>query len=188
MPMPVKFRETPIPGVLLVETGCVFDERGFFSELYSETIWRDTGFTERFVQDNLSLSAKGTLRGLHYQIDPHGMGKLVRTVAGSVFDAGVDLRRGSPTFGRWFGHVLSGENRLALWFPSGFAHGFVALEDHSLVCYKCTDIHTPEAERSLLYNDPAIGIEWPIEPTRISKKDAEAPQLANADYNFTYAK
>jgi len=188
MPMPVKFRETPIPGVLLVETGYFFDERGFFSEQYSETVWCEAGFTERFVQDNLSLSARGTLRGLHYQIEPHGMGKLVRAVTGSVFDVGVDLRQGSPTFGRWFGHVLNSENRLALWFPSGFAHGFVALEDSSLVYYKCTHIHTPEAERSLLYDDPDVGIEWPIGPTIISKKDAEAPRLADADYNFIYEK
>ena len=187
MPMSVKFAETSVPGVLVVETGCFFDERGFFSETHSQKVWHDAGFEETFVQDNLSLSAKGTLRGMHYQLDPHGMGKLVRVVKGSVFDVAVDLRQGSPTFGQWAGQVLSGDNRLALWVPVGMAHGFLALEDDTFASYKCTSMHAPEAERSLSYKDPAVGIEWPFEPALVSDKDAAAPLLAEAEYNFVYS-
>lgn len=188
MPMPVKITETEIPGVLVVETGCFSDERGFFSEVYSDAVWTEAGFHERFVQDNLSLSAKGTLRGMHYQLEPHGMGKLVRAITGSIFDVGVDLRKGSPTFGRWVGRTLSAENRLALWFPAGFAHGFLALEDDTLVYYKCNAHHNAEAERAVSYKDPQLGVEWPFEPTIISKKDAGAPPLEHAEHNFHFAR
>ncbi len=186
MTMPVTFSKTEIDGVLTVEVGVFRDERGFFTETYSREVWEGQGFTEVFVQDNLSLSAKGTLRGMHYQLAPYSMGKLVRAVTGSVFDVAVDLRRGSPTFGKWVGRTLSGENGLALWIPAGFAHGFIALEDETLVYYKCTAAHAPEAERSLSYNDPQVGIEWPLEPTIVSEKDAHAPPLQQAEYNFVY--
>jgi dTDP-4-dehydrorhamnose 3,5-epimerase len=186
MPMPVKFTETEIPGILVVETGVARDDRGFLTEVYSEKVWEKAGFNEPFVQDNLSMSARGTVRGMHYQLNPYGMGKLVRVVSGSVFDVAVDLREGSPTFGRWIGRTLSAENGLALWVPIGFAHGFIALEDNALVLYKCTGVHTPEAERSLSYRDPEVGIEWPIEPTIITNRDAEAPGLREAEYNFTF--
>ena len=186
MPMPATFAETEIPGVLVVETGIFRDHRGFFTETYSKKVWEDAGFKESFVQDNLSLSAKGTLRGMHYQLNPHGMGKLVRVVSGSVFDVAVDLRTGSPAFGKWVGRTLSAENGLALWIPIGFAHGFVALENHTLVSYKCTGMHTPQAERSLLYDDADVRIAWPLEPTIISTKDAAAPSLREAEYNFTF--
>ena len=186
MPMSVKFVETEIPDVLVAETGISRDRRGFFTETYSEKVWEEAGFKETFVQDNLSMSAKGVLRGMHYQVNPHGMGKLVRAVAGSVFDVAVDLRRGSPTFAKWVGRTLSGENGLALWVPVGFAHGFVALEDDTLVSYKCTCMHTPEAERSLSYKDPEVGIKWPLEPTIISDKDRKAPGLKDAEYYFTF--
>jgi dTDP-4-dehydrorhamnose 3,5-epimerase len=186
MPMPVKRYETEIKDVLLFETGLFADNRGFFSETFSEPVFENLGFRENFRQDNCSGSAKGVLRGLHYQLNPHGMGKFVRVLQGSVFDVAVDLRRGSPTFGKYVGRTLSAENRLALWVPVGFAHGFVSLEDNTLVYYKCSGVHTPEAERSLLYSDPKIGIQWPIEPTIISKKDAEAPSLDEAEYNFVY--
>ncbi|NIA15774.1 MAG: dTDP-4-dehydrorhamnose 3,5-epimerase [Nitrospiraceae bacterium] len=184
--MPVTITELEIPGVLLVECGCFFDDRGFFSEIYSEPVWCEAGFTRRFVQDNLSLSRKGTLRGMHYQLDPNGMGKLVHAIKGAAFDVGVDLREGSPTFGKWIGRELNADNRYALWFPAGFAHGFVALEDETLVYYKCDSCHAPDAERSLCYNDPAVGIEWPAQPTIISDKDATAPLLADAEYNFKF--
>jgi len=186
MPMPVKFSKTDIPGMLLVEVGCVGDDRGFFSEVYSEAVWRDAGFEERFVQDNLSLSAKGTLRGMHYQLEPHGLGKLVRVVRGSIFDVGVDLRKGSPAFGKWVGRTLSAENRLALWLPVGLAHGFLALEDDTLAYYKSTGHHTPEAERSLSYFDPEVGIAWPCRPTIVSPKDAQAPTIERAEHNFEF--
>jgi dTDP-4-dehydrorhamnose 3,5-epimerase len=186
MPMPVKMAATEIPEVLVIETGMVRDDRGFFSETYSARMFEQAGFSGTFVQDNLSLSKRGTLRGLHYQIDPHAMGKLVRVVKGSVFDVAVDIRKGSPTFGKWVGRTLTAENRLALWVPPGFAHGFLALEDDTLVLYKCTEIHTPESERAIHYGDPAIGIEWPIAATMIAPKDQAAPPLATADYNFVY--
>ena len=186
MPMSVEFTETEIADVLEVKTAQFEDDRGFFTETYSLPMWRAGGFEAVFVQDNLSQSRKGTLRGMHYQLATHGMGKLVRVVRGSVFDAAVDLRQGSPTFGKWVGRTLSGENGLALWVPVGFAHGFVALEDETLVWYKCTGAHAPEAERSLRYSDPSVAVEWPIEPTIISPKDADAPLLADADYDFVH--
>lgn len=187
MPMPVTIAELEIPGVLLVETKCFNDERGFFSELYSKPMWQDAGFNEVFVQDNLSMSRKGTVRGLHYQLNPRGMGKLVRAITGAIFDVGVDLRKGSPTFGRWIGRELSAANRLALWFPAGFAHGFVALAENTLVLYKCNEWHAPEAERAINYADPAIGIAWPITPSIVSQKDAAAPRMEAAEYNFVYS-
>ena len=186
MPMPVSFAETEIPDVKEVHVGLHGDPRGFFSETYSRKMWQQQGFDETFVQDNLSLSCKGTLRGLHYQIEPHGMGKLVRALRGAIFDVAVDLRKGSPTFGKWVARTLSAENNLALWVPAGFAHGLLALEDDTLVYYKCTEMHTPKCERALSYRDPAIGIEWPFEPTEITEKDANAPLLADAEYNFAY--
>ena len=184
MPMMAKFTPTPMEGVLIVETGFFHDERGFFTETYSERVWREQGFTETFLQDSMSLSARGTLRGMHYQLAPHGMGKLVRALTGSIFDVAVDLRKGSPSFGQWYGRELSGANGLALWIPVGFAHGFVALEDNTLVHYKCTTTHAPESERSLSYRCPRVNVAWPMEPSIVSKKDAEAPGLDEAEYNF----
>ena len=186
MPMPVKFSETEIPGVLVLEHDVAADDRGFVTELYSREVWDRAGLEETFVQDNLSASDRGTVRGLHYQLNPYGIGKLVRVLTGSVFDVAVDLRRGSPTFGKWVGRTLTAENRLALWVPVGFAHGMLALEDQTLVLYKFTAPYTPEAERAVSYKDPEIGIEWPIEPTLVSEKDAAAPGLRDAEYNFTF--
>ena len=186
MPMPVSIFATEIEGVLEIVTGIIRDDRGFFSEAYSRRVWAEVGFDEEFIQDNLSLSAKGTLRGLHYQIEPHPMGKLVRAVTGSIFDVGVDLREGSPTFGKWIGRKLSADDGKMLYFPGGFAHGFVALEDETLVLYKCTAMHTPEAERAIRYDDPAIGIDWELTPTIVSEKDAEAPLMADAEFSFPY--
>lgn len=184
--MKVSVRETELPGVLEVETPIMRDERGYFTELYSQLGFEAAGLPLVFRQDNLSLSARGTLRGLHYQLEPHGMGKLVRVVHGAIFDVAVDLRRGSPSFGRWIGRELSAENGRALWIPVGFAHGFLALGDESLVLYKCTTTYAPEAERSVSYRDPRVGVAWPTEPTRISPKDLGAPLLDHADYNFVY--
>lgn len=186
MPMPVRFIETELDGVLVVESGRAADDRGFFSEVYSERTWAEQGFRERFVQDNLSMSHKGVVRGMHYQLEPHAMGKLVRAVRGAVYDVAVDLRRGSPTFGKWVGVELNESGNTALWIPAGFAHGFLALEDHTLVYYKSTAVHTPEAERTLSYQCPRVGICWPIPPKIISRKDAEAPGLDEAEFNFRY--
>lgn len=186
MPMPVTITKTEIPDVLVVETGFIQDNRGFFAETYSSKMFEAAGLRETFLQDNLSGSKRGTLRGLHYQIEPHSMGKLVRVITGSIFDVAVDLRRGSPFFGKWVGRTLSAENRLSMWVPVGFAHGFIALEDATLVFYKCTNIHTPESERAVHYADPKIGVKWPIEPSLVAPKDAAAPKLDAADFNFEY--
>ena len=184
MPMPVQFTETEIPGVLEVHTGRAHDERGFFSETWSEKTWAEAGFTEQFRQDCLSCSARGVVRGMHYQLEPWAMGKLVRVVRGAIFDVGIDLRKSSPTFGKWIGRTLSAENGHALYLPPGFAHGFEALEDNTLVYYKCTAIHTPEAERAISCTDPALDIPWPIPPRLISAKDQAAPPFAEAEMNF----
>jgi len=188
MPMPVKTTRTEIPDVLVVECGIVRDERGSFSESHSVPMFSAAGLSETFVQDNLSVSHKGTVRGLHYQLAAGGcgMGKLVRAVRGSVFDVAVDLRRGSPTFGKWVGRTLSAENGLALWVPIGFAHGFLSLEDDTVVLYKCTNTHAPNAERAVRYSDPDLNIRWPFEPTLVSPKDRAAPLLAAAEFDFTF--
>ena len=182
----VSITETEIPDVLLVETAVFRDDRGFFTETYSKATWAEHGFTETFLQDSMSLSAKGTLRGMHYQLEPHAMGKLVRTVSGAIFDVAVDLRKGSPTFGQWVGRELSDKNCLCMWVPAGFAHGFIALEENTLVYYKSTAVYTPQSERSLSYQCPRVGIEWPVEPASVSAKDAVAPNLDAAEYNFDY--
>jgi len=186
MPMPVKATKTEIPDVLVVECGVVRDDRGFFSETHSVPMFEAAGIHETFVQDNLSGSRRGTIRGLHYQLASKGMGKLVRAVRGSIFDVAVDVRRGSPWFGKWTGRTLTAENGLALWVPVGFAHGFLALEDDTLVTYKCTSTHAPEAERAVRYSDPELAITWPFTPSLVSPKDAAAPLLSAAEYDFVY--
>jgi len=187
MPMPVTLEATPIADLLVVKTGVLHDARGYFSETHSQRMWREAGFDATFVQDNLSKSSKGTLRGLHYQIEPEGMGKLVRCLQGAVFDVAVDLRKGSPTYGKWHGLELSGKNHLSFWVPAGFAHGFVALEDNTLVHYKCTAHHAPDCERALHYACPKVGIQWPMAPTVITEKDEAAPGLDDVDTNFVYS-
>jgi dTDP-4-dehydrorhamnose 3,5-epimerase len=187
VPAPVDFIPTELDGVYLVKGVFFRDQRGFFAETWSEPVWAAKGFHEKFQQDNLSLSARGVLRGMHYQIHPAAMGKLVRCLRGSIFDVAVDLRKGSPSFGKWIGKELSEDNGLALWVPAGFAHGFLALSDHALVHYKCTGFHAPEHERTLAYNCPKVGIAWPFTPTIVSDKDQVAPGLDQAEHNFTYA-
>lgn len=185
--MPFAIRPTQIPDVLEIESPVHGDSRGFFTEIFNADQWRPAGFNHEFQQDNVSLSMKGALRGLHYQIEPHGQGKLVRCLRGSVFDVAVDIRRGSPHFGKWVGRTLTAANGLAMWVPTGFAHGFLVMEDETLVLYKCTTCYAPQAERSVLWNDPAIGIAWPAPAANLSPKDAAAPKLADADYNFVYS-
>lgn len=153
---------TAIPEVLIVEPKVFGDERGFFFESFNQRVWREkTGIERNFVQDNHSRSCRGVLRGLHYQIR-RPQGKLVRVVLGEVFDVAVDLRRGSPTFGRWVGEILSGENKKQLWVPEGFGHGFLVLSDTADFLYRTTDYYAPEHERCIIWNDPHIGIEWPL--------------------------
>jgi dTDP-4-dehydrorhamnose 3,5-epimerase len=175
----VKFTETIVPGVILIEPRFFGDTRGFFMETYRADIFKAHGIDESFVQDNHSRSARGVLRGLHYQ-EPYPQGKLVRCTRGELFDVAVDIRRGSPAFGKWYGTTLSEENKAMLWIPAGFAHGFCALTDDAELVYKATEIYHPEADRSIRWNDPEIGIDWPIADPSLSPKDAAAPLLRDA--------
>ncbi len=172
---------TALPSVLLVEPRVFGDDRGFFYESWNRRVFAAAGIDADFVQDNHSRSARGVLRGLHYQIE-HAQGKLVRATAGEVYDVAVDLRRSSPTFGRSVGIVLSAANRRMLWIPPGFAHGFVVLSEDAEFVYKATDYWYPEHERILLWNDPALRIDWPLTgaPT-LAAKDAAGRLLADAD-------
>ena len=175
----MKVTETSLRGVLLIEPTVHGDDRGFFMETYHLAKFRDAGIAETFVQDNHSRSARGVVRGLHYQ-EPNPQGKLVRCTRGALFDVAVDIRSGSPQFGAWFGAELSEENRLMLWIPPGFAHGFCALSDVADLVYKCTQLYDAAADRSVVWNDPAIGIKWPVSSPVLSAKDAAAPTLAAA--------
>ncbi len=165
-----------IPGVMLLQRQLHRDERGGFSEIWQEERYREAGIGERFLQDNMSWSYEGVLRGMHLQY-PFPQGKLVSAAHGTVFDVTVDVRRGSPTFGRWAGFELSGENGVQLYLPAGVAHGFLVLSELALVTYKCTAPYVPSAELAILWNDPDVGIEWPRPPRIISPKDAAAPRL-----------
>lgn len=187
----MKLVPTAIRDVVVVEPTVFADDRGWFMESYHEPRFhaalRELGLPvpRPFVQDNHSCSKAGVLRGLHYQLPPHPQGKLVRVVRGAAFDVAVDIRRGSPTFGRWVGVELSADNRRQLWIPEGFAHAFLALEDDTHFLYKTTDVYAKECERSIRWDDPAIGIAWPlpagIRAPLVAAKDAAAPGLAAAD-------
>ncbi len=177
----MKVTPTALADVKLIEPRVFGDERGFFFESWNARAFAAAGLPATFVQDNHSRSARGVLRGLHYQIE-HAQGKLVRVVAGEVYDVVVDLRRSSPTFGRPFGTMLSAENRRMLWVPPGFAHGFLALSDYAEFLYKTTDYWYPEHERTLLWSDPALAIAWPLSGAPIlTAKDAAGAPLAAAD-------
>lgn len=169
-------KETPLPGVLLIEPKVFGDARGYFMELFHARRYPDAGIPAAFVQDNMSLSRHGTLRGLHYQ-HPHGQAKLVQVVQGEVFDVAVDIRTGSPHFGRWYGEYLSAENKRQLYIPAGFAHGFCVTSDSALLLYKCSDYYAAAADGAVAWNDPDIGIEWPVREPLLSEKDARAPRL-----------
>ena len=174
--------DTPLPGVKLIEPTVFGDERGFFMETWNARAFTAAGLDLTFVQDNHSRSARGVLRGLHFQI-VNPQGKLVRVSHGAVFDVAVDVRRSSPTFGRWVGYELSAANKRLLWVPPGFAHGFVVLSDFADFQYKCTALYDPPAERAVRWDDPALAIDWPLDgmvPT-LSAKDAAAPLLAAAE-------
>jgi len=178
----VKVVRTDLPEVLLLEPRVYQDERGFFLESYNKRTFRDaTGLDVDFVQDNQSFSVRNVLRGLHYQVR-QPQGKLVHVMAGDIFDVAVDLRRGSPTFGKWTGVTLSGGGHRMMWVPAGFAHGYLVLSEHAIVFYKTTDFYAPQHERTVLWNDPDLAIRWPLmaEPT-VSDKDRRAPRLQSAD-------
>ena len=180
----MKIEETALPGVLILTPRRFGDARGWFSESWNRRTLQDAGLhLPDFVQDNHSFSAAaGTLRGLHYQGPPHAQGKLVRVVQGEVFDVAVDIRRGSPTFGQWAGAVLSAENRQQLWIPPGFAHAFLTLSETAEFLYKTTDYYAPECERCIAWDDPDIGIEWPLDEAPVlSEKDRQGVPLARAE-------
>ncbi len=178
----MKFEPTPLPDLLLIEPTVFGDARGFFMETWNTESFRNAGFDLHFVQDNHSRSGRGILRGLHYQTR-HPQGKLVRVTAGEVFDVAVDLRRSSPTLGRWYGVNLSEDNHRMLWVPPGFAHGFLVLSEQADFLYKCSDRYDPESEVSLAWDDPTLAIEWPLAPEqlpRLSAKDAAGLAWAEA--------
>nr|WP_295663578.1 dTDP-4-dehydrorhamnose 3,5-epimerase [Polymorphobacter sp.] len=174
--------DTPLPGVKLIEPRVFGDDRGFFLESWNAKAFADAGLDLTFVQDNHSRSARHVLRGLHYQIDDP-QGKLVRVTIGSVFDVAVDLRRSSPEFGRWVGYELSAENKRMLWVPPGFGHGFVVLSETADFLYKCTTLYAPANERAIVWNDPDLGIDWPLDGATplLSGKDAAASSFADAE-------
>ena len=175
---------TPLDGVLIIEPRVFADDRGFFFESYNQKALAEViGFGGEFVQDNHSRSVRGVIRGLHYQLPPDEQGKLVRCIRGEVFDVAVDIARSSPSFGDWTGAVLSEENHRQLWVPSGFAHGFMAMSDMAEVLYKTTTYHAPDSERSIRWDDPRIGIEWPevgVDPI-LNERDLAAPTLDQAE-------
>lgn len=184
--MPFDFIETDIPAVILIRPKIFSDARGLFVEMYKHSDFVKAGITDDFVQDNLSRSRKGTLRGLHYQTNPGAQAKLVRCSKGRIFDVAVDIRKGSPYYGSWVGVDLSEEDYSMLYIPRGFAHGFVALSDHAEVIYKCSSEYSPAHDRGIIWNDPDIGIEWPLREPILSEKDMRHPNLKDADNNFTY--
>ena len=180
----MKATETILPGVFVIEPAVFGDDRGFFMESFNAAKFRElTGIDVDFVQDNHSRSSANVLRGIHYQIE-HAQGKLVRVIEGAVFDVAVDLRRSSPHFGQWFGVELNAENKKQLWVPAGFGHAFLVLSESADFLYKTTDYYHPESERSILWNDPEIGVEWPltygVEP-RLSENDVSASALTSAE-------
>jgi dTDP-4-dehydrorhamnose 3,5-epimerase len=172
----VKIETTSLPGVLLIKPTLFGDSRGYFQESWNQKRYAELGFEHQFVQDNLSLSRKGILRGLHLQ-NPNPQGKLVYVLRGTVFDVAVDVRAGSPNFGQWFGTVLSEENHHQLFVPEGFAHGFCVTSDEALFAYKCTDFYSPASELSIAWNDPDLAIPWPLENPILSGKDQEGLNL-----------
>ena len=184
-----KFKKisTPIEGLYIIEPRVFPDERGFFMESYNKKDFVEIGLAMEFVQDNHSRSKKGVLRGLHFQ-DKHPQGKLVRVTCGEVFDVAVDVRKNSPTFGKWYGVILSEENKRMFYIPEGFAHGFLVLSEEVDFLYKCTDYYYPNEDCGIIWNDPDLGIDWPldrIEPI-LSEKDKNRPELKNVEIPFVY--
>jgi dTDP-4-dehydrorhamnose 3,5-epimerase len=184
----LKITKTLLSDVLVIEPRVFGDHRGWFTETYTETKFKDAGINLNFVQDNHSFSAaKGTLRGLHYQLSPKAQTKLVRCTKGTIFDVAVDIRKGSPTWAQWFGIELSAENKKQLLVPQGFAHGFMTLTEDVEVQYKVDEVYSPEHDRGIIWNDSTINIDWPIDIEPIlSTKDEEAPTLVDAENNFVW--
>jgi dTDP-4-dehydrorhamnose 3,5-epimerase len=197
--MPFEFKKLEIPEMILIEPKVFGDDRGFFMESYKYSEFAALGIKEKFVQENHSKSEKNVLRGLHFQKNPKAQAKIVRCVKGEIFDVGVDIRKGSPTYRKWAGVILSAENKKQLYIPAGFAHGFCVLSDEAEVCYKISEEYSLENEREIIWNDPEININWPacnaygeviagrgIKNPILSEKDSKAPFLKDADNNFKY--
>ncbi|WP_195972826.1 dTDP-4-dehydrorhamnose 3,5-epimerase [Clostridium thermobutyricum] len=183
-----KFIETKIKDLYIIEPKVFGDNRGYFMETYSKKAFNEAGLTMEFVQDNESRSKKGVLRGLHFQTK-HTQGKLVRVTDGAVYDVAVDLRKGSPTYGQWEGILLTAENKKQFYVPEGFAHGFLVVSDYATFNYKCTDFYAPEYDGGILWNDPDIGVEWPlegIEEILLSEKDKNQKRLKDVNLPFEY--
>ncbi len=184
--MPFIFKRLEIPDVILIEPKVFEDDRGFFMETYKYSEFKKNGIPYEFVQDNHSKSQRGVLRGLHYQLKPMEQGKLVRCIKGRIWDVAVDIRKGSPWYGKWVAVELSEENKLMLWIPPGFAHGFLALADNTEIIYKVTKEYSPEFDRGIIWDDPDLAIDWPIKNPILSEKDKNLPLLKDAENNFIY--
>lgn len=183
-----RFQKTEFPGLVVFQAKIFRDPRGYFFEPFNARLFAENGLPTDFVQDNQSLSAKGIVRGLHFQQPPHAQGKLIRVARGKVLDVVVDIRKGSPTYGKHYKIELSEENLLALYVPAGFAHGFLTLEDNTLFTYKCTDYYAPETEAGLLWNDPELNIDWGMEDVLLSDKDRDHSHFAEFDSPFKFQK
>jgi dTDP-4-dehydrorhamnose 3,5-epimerase len=182
----MEITKTPIAGLLVLTPRVFQDDRGYFLESFNAKNLAEAGITTSFVQDNESKSTRGVIRGLHYQLNPHAQAKLVRVIEGTVFDVAVDLRKDSPTFGQWYGLELSGENKIQLFIPRGFAHGFSVLSETAVFAYKCDAYYEPKSERGIVYNDPQLNIDWKVDENEacISGKDQANPLFREAEYNF----
>lgn len=184
----MQIRKTDIPGLLIIEPKIFHDTRGYFYESYNELIFSENGMDMKFVQDNESRSGRDVIRGLHYQLAPHAQSKLIRVLEGAILDVAVDLRKNSPTYKKWSGIEITAENKLQLLVPKGFAHGFRVTSETATVLYKCDEFYHPASERSILFSDTILGIDWEIDPERavVSEKDKSAPVFAGADNNFIF--
>ncbi|MDH3618759.1 MAG: dTDP-4-dehydrorhamnose 3,5-epimerase [Nitrosopumilus sp.] len=185
--MPFTFKKLNISDVILVEAKAFPDERGFFLESFKESDFISNGINTRFIQDNFSHSIKGVLRGLHYQKNSKSQAKLIIALRGEIFDVAVDIRKGSPTYGKWIGEILSENNHKLLYIPEGFAHGFCVLSDEADVLYKVSQEYSPEDEKGIMWNDPKINIAWPIDKPILHEKDSQLPSLKNTDNDFVYS-
>lgn len=184
----MKIIDTPIKDLLIIEPLVFGDNRGYFFESFNKKVFEDYGLNYNFVQDNESKSKFGVLRGLHYQLEPYAQTKIVRVVKGSVWDVAVDLRKGSPTYCKWFGVELTEENKKQFLIPAGFAHGFAVLSEEAVFQYKCTDYYHPESEGGIIFNDPILNIDWKLteKDIHLSKKDSELPYLSKSEHNFIF--
>ncbi len=182
----MKVTETEINGLLVIQPDVFKDDRGFFFESFSKKRYEELGITDEFVQDNFSSSKKGTIRGIHYQVGEKAQGKLCQVIEGEVLDVAVDIRFGSPTFGKYFAQILNSEFKTQLWIPKGFAHGFSVLSNEAIFSYKCTNYYSKEHERAILFNDPDLQINWQVEHPLVSEKDLRATIFKDIEKDFVY--